>query len=87
MLYGHFALEESKIRKFCTGHNLNPRKSVNSCHFYRFLGVFSMKNCARFMGLLFGSTGAHTYPKYGQVVTLPLSPQKWRFLLPVPDQN
>ena len=28
---------------------------------------FSMKNFARVMGLLFGSAGAHTYPKSGQV--------------------
>ena len=32
-------VEESKIWNFCTGYRLNPRKSVNSCHFYRFLVV------------------------------------------------
>ena len=30
-----------------------------------------MKNFARVMGLLFGSAGAHTYPKSGQVAPLP----------------
>ena len=30
-----------------------------------------MKNFARVMGLLFGSAGAHTYPKSGQVVPPP----------------
>ena len=30
-----------------------------------------MKNFARFMGLLFGSAEAHTYPKSGQVVPSP----------------
>ena len=31
-----------------------------------------MKNFARVMGLLFDSAGAHTYPKSGLVVPLPL---------------
>ena len=30
-----------------------------------------MKNFARVMGLLFGSAGAHTYPKSGQVAPSP----------------
>ena len=31
-----------------------------------------MKNFARVMGLLFVSSGAHTYPKSGQVASSPL---------------
>ena len=34
--------------------------------------VFSMRNFAPIMGLLFGSSGAHTYPKSGQVAPPPL---------------
>ena len=49
---------------------LNPRKLVNSCHFYRFLVVFE-KKAARVMGLLFGSAGAHTYLKSGKVAPPP----------------
>ena len=30
-----------------------------------------MKNFAQVMGLLFGSAGAHTYPKSGQVAASP----------------
>ena len=30
-----------------------------------------MKNIARVMGLLFGSAGAHIYPKFGQVAFPP----------------
>ena len=35
-----------------------------------------MKNFARVMGLLFGSAGAHTYPKSGQVAALPPPPTR-----------
>ena len=41
-----------------------------------------MKNFARVMGLLFGSAGAHTYPKYGQTA-LPLAAGMGLFLIPV----
>ena len=34
-----------------------------------------MKNFARLMGLPFGSAGAHTYPKSGQVAPPPPSPR------------
>ena len=36
-------------------------------------GGFSIKNFARVIGLLFGSAGAHTYLKSGQVTPPPLS--------------
>ena len=53
-------------------YSLNPRNSVNSCHFYVF-GVFSMKNFALVMGIPLGFAGAHvhTYPKSGQVARSP----------------
>ena len=41
--------------------------------FSKVFGGFSMKNFARVMGLLFGSTGANTYPKSGQVAPSPPS--------------
>ena len=46
-------------------YSLNPRKSVIRVIF---MGVwFSVKSFSRVMGLLFGSAGAHTYPKSEQV--------------------
>ena len=54
--------------KFLPGLYVNPRKLVNSCHFYRFL---NKKFCPGY-GSTFGSSGAHTYLKSGQVAPSPL---------------
>ena len=38
-----------------------------------------MKNFARVMGLLFGSVGAQTYPKSGQIAPLPAGSRRKKF--------
>ena len=59
-------MERVKFEIFAPGYMLNPRKLVNSCHFYRFLVVFNKRFCLGY-GSTFGSAGAHTYLKSGQV--------------------
>ena len=46
-------------------------KFIKFMSFSLVFGGFSMKNFAQVMGLLYGSAGAHTYPKSGQVAPPP----------------
>ena len=46
-------LKRVKFEYFSTGYSLNPRKSVNSCHFYRFLVFFFTEKFGKGYGSTF----------------------------------